>query len=319
MAEQETENIVAEETKQVEETQETTENKIQEVPDDKIETTGEIQNAKEEPESSFISRIKAKFAGKQADEAADEGDDIPDEFVEAARKMNWSDEDTTSFASGMKQDKNGNWIASDDDVPLSDEQLREMIPSLLGEDLAKAEETSDKVDVKPETTEKTVEDSQDGDELEQLRKDIAALKEAQGISEEQAREREAANFNSEADKLFDKASEEFEVFGKTEDLPRFPHNGEIIPTSPQMKARLEVYSNAMLLKEAGMSGKAALDYSLNAYKGANLKIETKRSVIKELKKREQTLGGKRVSHETTEAANLTGPEVIAEVKRSYGK
>jgi len=302
MAEQETENIVAEETKQVEETQETTENKIQEVPDDKIETTGEIQNAKEEPESSFISRIKAKFAGKQADEAADEGDDIPDEFVEAARKMNWSDEQTSEFASDF-----------------SDEQLKEMIPSLLGEDLAKAEETSDKVDVKPETTEKTVEDSQDGDELEQLRKDIAALKEAQGISEEQAREREAANFNSEADKLFDKASEEFEVFGKTEDLPRFPHNGEIIPTSPQMKARLEVYSNAMLLKEAGMSGKAALDYSLNAYKGANLKIETKRSVIKELKKREQTLGGKRVSHETTEAANLTGPEVIAEVKRSYGK
>lgn len=302
MAEQETENIVAEETKQVEETQETTENKIQEVPDDKIETTGEIQNAKEEPESSFISRIKAKFAGKQADEAADEGDDIPDEFVEAARKMNWSDEQTSEFASDF-----------------SDEQLKEMIPSLLGEDLAKAEETSDKVDVKPETTEKTVEDSQDGDELEQLRKDIAALKEAQGISEEQAREREAANFNSEADKLFDKASEEFEVFGKTEDLPRFPHNGEIIPTSPQMKARLEVYSNAMLLKEAGMSGKAALDYSLNAYKGANLKIETQRSVIKELKKREQTLGGKRVSHETTEAANLTGPEVIAEVKRSYGK
>ena len=302
MAEQETENIVAEETKQVEETQETTENKIQEVPDDKIETTGEIQNAKEEPESSFISRIKAKFAGKQADEAADEGDDIPDEFVEAARKMNWSDEQTSEFASDF-----------------SDEQLKEMIPSLLGEDLAKAEETSDKVDVKPETTEKTVEDSQDGDELEQLRKDIAALKEAQGISEEQAREREAANFNSEADKLFDKASEEFEVFGKTEDLPRFPHNGEIIPTSPQMKARLEVYSNAMLLKEAGMSGKAALDYSLNAYKGAKLKIETQRSVIKELKKREQTLGGKRVSHETTEAANLTGPEVIAEVKRSYGK
>ena len=302
MAEQETENIVAEETKQVEETQETTENKIQEVPDDKIETTGEIQNAKEEPESSFISRIKAKFAGKQADEAADEGDDIPDEFVEAARKMNWSDEQTSEFASDF-----------------SDEQLKEMIPSLLGEDLAKAEETSDKVDVKPETTEKAVEDSQDGDELEQLRKDIAALKEAQGISEEQAREREAANFNSEADKLFDKASEEFEVFGKTEDLPRFPHNGEIIPTSPQMKARLEVYSNAMLLKEAGMSGKAALDYSLNAYKGANLKIETQRSVIKELKKREQTLGGKRVSHETTEAANLTGPEVIAEVKRSYGK
>jgi len=301
MAEQETENIVAEQTEQVEETQETSENKIQEAPDDKIETTGEIQNAKEEPESSFISRIKAKFAGKQADEE-ETGDDIPDEFVEAARKMNWSDEQTSEFASDF-----------------SDEQLKEMIPSLLGEDLAKAEETSDKVDVKPETTEKTVEDSQDGDELEQLRKDIAALKEAQGISEEQAREREAANFNSEADKLFDKASEEFEVFGKTEDLPRFPHNGEIIPTSPQMKARLEVYSNAMLLKEAGMSGKAALDFSLNAYKGANLKIETKRSVIKELKKREQTLSGKRVSHETTEAANLTGPEVIAEVKRSYGK
>ncbi|KKL89845.1 hypothetical protein LCGC14_1910650, partial [marine sediment metagenome] len=73
------------------------------------------------------------------------------------------------------------------------------------------------------------------------------------------------------------------------------------------------------LKEAGMPGNKALELSMNAYKGANLEVETQRIAIKGLKEREQTLGGKRSSHKTTEAANLSGPETIAAVKREHGK
>ena len=110
------------------------------------------------------------------------------------------------------------------------------------------------------------------------------------------------------------------MFGKTDDLPKFP-DGRLIPTSPQMQARLEVYGTAQQLKEAGMPGDEALELSLNAYKGANLAVETKRNVIKGLKKNEQMLGGRRSSHEGVAEGggkDLSGAEVIQEVARRHG-
>lgn len=308
MLENETENTTAESTEQTEQVEEI--QKTQEVKTEQVETeqtkTEQVKVEKTELESkdSFVKRwgdkIRDRLSGSEDDD--EEGNIIPDEFVEAARKMNWSDEDTMKFAGDF-----------------TDEQLKEMIPSLLGEDSTKADETSDKTDeIKSETKEDEVEDSQDGEALKAALDRITVLEEKQGVSETESKETEKANFNQRASDLFDEASKEFEVFGKTKDLPTFPHNGQIIPTSPQMKARLEVYGMAEQLKEAGMPGDKALEFSLNAFKGAHLKVETQRNVIKDLKKREQTLGGKRVSHEATEAANLTGPQVLQEVARKHG-
>ena len=309
------------ETEQTEETQEVQTEETQEVQTEeteKTEKTEEIEETKKESGGSFISRIKAKFRGDSVDKE-EQGEDIPDEFTEAARKMNMSDEDTIYFAGGFEKDDKGEWVKTRE--PFTNEQLKEMIPSLLGEDVAKADETSDKTpDVqKSETKEDEVEDSQDGEVLKAALDRIAVLEEKQGISETESKEVEKASFNQRASDLFDKASEDFEVFGKTDDLPKFPHNGQVIPTSPQMKARLEVYGMAEQLKQAGMPGNKALEFSYNAYKGANLEVETKRVAIKGLRKRSQTLRGKSVSHEATEASNLTGPETIAEVKRRHGK
>lgn len=303
-------------TEQVEETQEVQAEETQEV---QTEKTEETQETKEESGGSLVARVKALFAGEHTAKE-EQGQIIPDEFTAAARQLNQSDEDTVAFASGQRKNDKGEWVKSDDDVPFTNEQLKEMIPSLLGEDSAKADETSDKaLETKSETKEEEVEVSQDGEALKAALDRIAALEEKQGISETESKETEKVNFNQRASDLFDKASEEFEVFGKTDNLPKFPHNGEFVPNSPQMKARLEVFGNAERLKEAGMSGAKALEFSLNAYKGANLKVETQRNVIKELKKREQMLGGKRVSHEATEATNLTGADTVAAVKREWGK
>ena len=289
------ENETEQTTEQVDETQEVQVEETQ-------ETKEETQETKEESGASLISRIKAKFTGERTTKE-ETGEDISGEIVKAARQMNWSDEDTTKFAEDF-----------------TNEQLKEMIPSLLGEDAAKADATSDKAkETEPETKEEKVDNSQDGEALKVALDRIAALEEKQGISETESKEKEHANFNQRASDVFDEASKEFEVFGKTDDLPKFPHNGEIIPTSPQMKARLEVFGMAQQLKEAGMPGNKALEVSMNAYKGANLSVETQRNVIKELKKREQTLGGKRVSHEATEAANLTGAETVAAIKREHGR
>ena len=261
------------------------------------------ENPEAESGGSFIKKVKDKYFSKKAAEVEEEGDYIPDEFVKAARKANWSDEQTAEFADGK-----------------TDEELLEKIPSILGEAAVKTDETSDKVDevVQPETKNAKVEDSQDDGKLAQLLADVAALKEAQGISEKKAQEEELARFDQRASELFDRTSDEFEIFGKTDDLPKFP-DGRIDPTSPQMKARLEVWGRADQLRANGMDGDEALSLCLNAYIGSNLKTEAKRSVIKGLKKQEKILRGKSTSHEITDTSNLSGADVIAEVKRRHGK
>lgn len=273
---------------------------------EETQQTEKIEQTKEpkEPESkqSFIDRWKDKLTGRSADEEP-QGDDIPDEFTEAARKMNWSDEDTAAFAADY-----------------TDKQLKEMIPSLLGEDTVKTDDTSDKTPVEQESETKPDADtnSQEDERLKPLLDRIAALEAERDSGKEKSAAEEKTEFVRRASDLFDKTSEEFEVFGKTDDLPKFP-DGRYISTSPQMRARLEVYGMAEQLKEAGMPGDKALEFSLNAYKGAHLTVETKRNVIKDLKKREQTLGGKRVSHEVATTGDLTGPQILQAVARKHGR
>ncbi len=287
--------MVENETEQTEETQEVQVEETQEV---QTEKTEETEETKEETGGGFVARIRAKFSG--GDKETADMTDVPDEFTKVARALNWSDEDTTRFTEDY-----------------TNEQLLEMIPSLTGADAAKADETAETVEKAGETAETKVEDSQDGEEMKQLREDVAYLKEELGVRNEKSKETEHANFNQSASDLFDEMSKDFEVFGKTKDLPTFP-DGRLIPTSPQMQARLEVYGMAEQLKEAGMSGDKALELSANAYKGANLEVETQRIAIKGLRSRSQTLSGKRSSHKTTEVVNLSGPETVAAVKRRYG-
>ena len=308
MADNETENQTVEQTEEIQETQV---GETQEVQTEETKKAEETEEKEPEPKESFIKRmgdkIKETLSGGSGDE--EPGTEIPDEFTDAMRAKGYSDEDTSKFASSGNSGE-----------PFTDEQLKEMIPSLLGEDSAKADKPSDKAgeETKPETKLEGSENSQEDDKLKPLLDRIAALETERDGRTEKSKEEEHASFNNRASELFDKISEEFEVFGKTDELPTFPHNGQVIPTSPQMKARLEVYGKALQLKEAGMPGDEALEFSLNAYKGANLTVETKRNVIKGLKKREQTLGGKRVSHETTGTGNLTGPQVLQAIARKHG-
>lgn len=302
MAENETEQVKETQEVQVEETQDVKTEQTEEV---QTEQTKETEGTKTESKESFVEKwtgiIKDRLSGGGGDEDTDMTD-VPDEFTKAARALNWSDEDTIKFTEEY-----------------TNEQLIEMIPSLLGEAPAKAEKTSDKTkETKSETKTKVDTNSQEDDKLTQALDRITALEsERDGRSEKSAAE-EQASFNQRASDIFDEASKDFEVFGKTDDLPKFP-DGRLIPTSPQMKARLEVYERAEQLKEAGMPGDEALELSLNAYKGANLSVETKRNVIKDLKKREETLSGKRVSHEVAATGDLTGPQILQAVARKHGR
>lgn len=259
-----------------------------------------------EPKESIVDKIgdmlsKAKNAITGGGD--DAGAEIPDEFSTAMKAAGYSDDDITTFAADY-----------------TDAELQEMIPGLVPADPAKAVEPAPATvpTVEP-TPEVKVKDSQEGEELKQALDRIAALEKAQGERTEQSEQEQLNSFVSKASELFDETSKEFEVFGKTEELPRFP-DGRIVPTSPQMKARNEVFENATQLKQAGMPGDKALELSLNAYKGAHLATEIGRKTIRDLKLREQKLGGKRTSHEVGGGVGkeLSGPEAIVEVARRHG-
>ena len=265
-----------------------------------------IETVVKEPESiipetkeSVIARIATKIKNAVTGGPEEVGDFIPDKFSEAALAQGWTDEDIEDFASNY-----------------TDEELLEMLPSLLGETSVKTETNSDKV-VTPETKDVKVDNSQDDEKTKKLMARIEALEKAQGKSSEETEQQKLTGLVHRASQTFDDVSKEFEVFGKTEELPRFP-DGRIVPTSPQMKARNEVWDLAYHLHKTGMDFDNAMSISLNSYKGKNLAKDVKRSMIKDLKNREIKLSGKRTNHETT-AVIQSGPEVIREVARRHGR
>ena len=254
----------------------------------------------EEAKKSTISKIgdMVKNFVSGSTETEEEGADIPDEFTEVASKAGWTNEDIVKFTADY-----------------SDEELLEMIPSLTT-DSVKTEKPEEKSEV-VKKAEVKVEDSQEDEKTKKLLGRIEALEKVQGKSQEETEKQELAGRVHRAHQIFDEASKEFEVFGKTDKLPKFP-GGQIIPTSPQIKARNEVWDLAVILCESGMGFDNAMSVSLDAYKGKNLVKDVKRSIIKDLKKNEKKLSGKHTSHESANVAEY-GPDVIREVARRAGR
>ncbi|HEC66926.1 MAG TPA: hypothetical protein ENI23_16750, partial [bacterium] len=269
---------MADEIKEVEEIQEEVKEgaKEDEVKEEETKETKEVSD--EEAKKSTISKIgdmvKNFVSSTPGVENEEEGELIPDDFSTAATNAGWTDKDITEFSEEY-----------------SNEELLEMIPTLKGEDSVETEQTSDKTETKSETKETKVEDSQEDEEKKKLLDRIDALEERQGKADKQTEQQKLSELDKRASQMFDKTSKEFKVFGKTETLPVFPagpNKGQLIPTSPAMKARIEVWGLAYdLHKKAGMDFDNAMSVSLNAYKGKNLAKDVERNLIKDLKSREK--------------------------------
>lgn len=275
-----------------EEIQETVENK----------ETEETEVKEPESKESIIEKIGKKISnfvnGEETEEVAEVK--IPEDFSKAALELGWKNDEISEFAKDY-----------------TEEELLEMIPALIGEDSEESEESSNTKEETPkEPKEKRVEDSQEDERIQKLLDRIEALEKAQEADLEDGEKQELANMVKRASKIFDGASEEFEVFGKTEDLPKFP-GGQVIPTSPQMKARSEVWDMAYRLESTGLDFENAMSVAMNAFKGKNLAKDVQRKLIKDLKNNETKLGGKRTSHTSGKVAK-TGIEVIEEVARRHG-
>lgn len=267
-----------------------------------------VKEETKEPETKegVLTKIGNMIRGHKEEQQAEPEIELPSKFLEAVKGLNWSEEDIKEF------------VLSDGEPVYSTEDLIEMIPFLIGENSEESEEASNKGEEVPETKEKKGEDSQEDEKVKELMARIAALEKAQGKSEEEQVAKHTADLVHRASQFFDKKSEEFEIFGKTQTLPKFP-DGRVVPNSPQVKARQEVWDLACRLNSTGIDWDESLELSFSSYKGKNLANDVKRNYIKDLKKNEQRLTGKPIRHEASSNVVERGADVVREVARKHGR
>jgi len=264
-----------------------------------------------ETKTGIVDKIKSIIKGN-TDNTVDskgsdsDGDDIPDEFTEAALKDGWTEEQIKEWASDY-----------------TDDELREYAKDLaplsgIKGDSDKSEQSSKEGDTQQsiKKDDKVKDDAKD-EVIAKLTERLDKLEKGQEKNIERDAQEKLASQASRATQVMDELSKEFEVFGTFDKLPRFP-DGSIVPSSPQCKARNEVWGLVLDLHEkAGMDFEQALSTSLDAFKGKNLVKDVKRNLIKDLKKSEKQLSAKHSSHEQVKTG-LSGAEVIREVQKKHG-
>lgn len=263
---------------------ETTED-VKEEPTKDTDTSAEVTK---EHKESIIDRVLKKVGigkDKDEDEVVESEDKlnntlIDESFVDAALKNGWTEDQITNFASDY-----------------TDEELEEMIPSLLASDEEPDRDSEDKqVSTKPQDDPQDVGKKEDNEEIQALRDELKSLKESLGKDDEARRLEAFVDIERQANEVFDEAAKDFEIFGQTKDLPRFP-NGKLISTSPQFKARSQVYDVAVAFMKSGFQPKQAMGEALKWFKGNSLEKDVHNKVVKDLKRQEKKLSAKRQTKE----------------------
>jgi hypothetical protein len=245
------------------------------------------------------------------------GTDIPDAFSDAAEKAGMTPAEIVQFADAH-----------------ANEELLELIPSLLAA-VEPADDSADKADDAKDKTvvadKDTAEDDKEESKIdpatldaitEKISKQLeekfgATLKDIETFKASQE-EQSTHKMVETVSKKFDEAFKEFPVFGKTEELPKFPFGklaGQLIPTSPAAKARMEVLKYADAFMKVGANIDNAMDDALATYKGKHLGKELERKLIKGLKGHETKLSGARTGKETTKKYADTREEIIDEIRQ----
>lgn len=235
-------------------------------------------------------------------------DAIPDEFSDAATKAGFTDEEVVGFAKDR-----------------TNAELMELIPLMFSEPEAK-----DKPPEPVKEPEKPPAPEGSDAELDafkaQLRDEIRAevlrefgtkLSQVDKFANE-AKGRAAQAVLTTANLAFDKASEEFSVFGKTAELPTFPAGalkGQLVPNSPAFKARSETFAVANALMRDGRSLSDAMEAAIGWWRGSRGQTEAKRNLIKDLKRNETRLSGPRTSKDVKKKYDNTRDELIDEIRQ----
>ena len=302
---------MADDIQETQEIEEELEEEVQGTED--LETEEEEEKEEEQDGEGVVKGILAKLGiGKKSEEESEEteeeGEFIPEEFVKAAKATGWTDEEIEEFASEY-----------------SDEELIEQIAFLEAETQGSVSESEKEAAVSEPEPSKLTENADVQELVKQIKAEVTAEFEAKfGKLTEQDEQRQAQDTLERISRSFDNASKEFEIFGKTDELPRFPagqRKGQLIPTSPQFKARSEVYDHANLLMSTGQPVEEAMDLALMAYKGKYLAADIKRNMVKDLKRSEKKVSARRSGKEAVKTyvdEDDRREDVVKQIARKAG-
>jgi len=245
----------------------------------------------------------------EAGEVETRTEEIPSEFIEAAKADGWATKDIEEFAANK-----------------TDDELLELLPHLTEEDEEEVEDIAEE----PAKDEKTPEKTEDLEALkssmkEELLKEVLQelgpkFETLDEFKDEQYSRQVTSDFET-ANKILDGASKDLPVFGEFEKMPKFTtgsRKGQLVPTSAEFKARAEVFQLAVDLIEAGRSSDmhSAMDDALAWYRGKYGQKETERKVIRNLKAQEKKLSGARTGKETKREYESTRDEIIDYVRQT---
>lgn len=241
--------------------------------------TEQVENKK-----SFLEHLKEKVLGKSDEtdknesgkesetiETTEEGEEIPDKFTDAARAAGWDDEKIKEHAEKF-----------------TNEQLLEQIAQ-ISEIIEKKEETYDGTSKEEELPDEITDTSDKDDKIVKLEERLAQLESGLTKQQEQEKKTQVVIRFTTTNEYLDKLAEKYDSFGKFDELPTLP-DGRLIRTSPEFKARAEVFDTANLFAGKGMKWQEALENAVAWYAGKHLAKDTERNVIKKLKN-----SGKKIS------------------------
>lgn len=278
-------------------------------PEPKVEP---VVEPKVDDERSFkdkvVGVIKNIFTTDSKDSKDGEGskvsEDIPDDFSKAANAAGWTDEQVIEYAKNK-----------------TDAELLELVPHLVP-----IEDKTVEPEVKPEAKVEPPKEDKEVDSL--IEKLLPKLQEKLGIDKTEATklitelktERENSDFIRTmkiTDEMMDTFSKEFSELGLKKDMPVFPagsSKGQLIPTSPQFKARSELYGFAVPFLKEGQSIDEAMTNALYTYKGKHGMVKIERDIIKDLKNHEKRLSGSRTAKEVKKTYSNDREEGIATIR-----
>ena len=283
--------------------------KVNTEPKVKIDDIPNSSGEKEESGEAVVKRLQKQVLG-QSDDESEEGSDIPDAFTNACLEQGWTQEEIVEFASGLE-----------------DDELLQLIPFMMEENEQEAPESAEgqtKQEGKPKPPEATAKESAEKAEIAALKKELEDIKKEISESKKDRTAQEEVAMMNTVNQAFDEAGKDFEIFGKTEELLRYPagpKKGQLVPTSPAMIARSAVWDKAEPFIRNGMPVADAMEVGLTWYKGANLEKDVHRKVIKDLKKHETKLSAKRSGKETVrtyESEEERKADVVREAARKAG-
>ena len=279
--------------------------------DVKIDDVPNSSGEKEESGAEVVAKIQREVLGQPDPKEEEEGKDIPDAFTNACLEQGWTKEEITEFASD-----------------LDDAALLELIPeiSVTEEKQEKSEpgKVQAKQEVKAEAADGTAKNEPTNEELAIVKKELAEIKKQIGEATKERTAKDEAILVDTVNQVFDEASKDFKIFGKTEELlkyPAGPKKGQFVPMSTAMVARKEVWEKAFPFIQSGIPTKDAMEIALTWYKGAHLEKDVQRNLIKDLKKQSTKLSAKRSGKETVkvfESEEERQAEVVIEAARKAG-